>query len=414
MTVVPNGVPGVKLTGPAPELKIRVFSSFEDAETYRAAWDELVARAGLDIYQTFDWSRIWWRHYGMRRQLFLVLGFADDRLIGVVPAFVDAVRLGPARITVAKLVGSDFSLQICNLAIEAPFLQSLVSVAVDQFFSKASCDLIIFAPLSGPTAKINEIQTAARVAGDLVQHVEILGAGCSTRIELPADFPEYLKNIGSRQRGNYTRAMNQFVKTHKAEACVVSTPDELRGEFERFAVDHQAQWGQDGKLGHFGDWPRALEFNWELIEAFSRQNKVRFFNILAAGEVATSQFCFVHNGVNYWRLPARACNAEWDKFSLGKLGLVKMVEDSIREGVFAIEGGRGHYDYKVQLGGHEWPMRAVQIVRRGFFVRGRVEVFRAFARLLNFVYYKIFVLRVAPRVPAFRRPLWSLWIRSTW
>ncbi len=46
------------------------------------------------------------------------------------------------------------------------------------------------------------------------------------------------------------------------------------------------------------------------------------------------------------------------------MGLAKMVESSIGEGYEAIEGGRGHYAYKLQMGGEEWPLRSVQFVVR--------------------------------------------------
>jgi hypothetical protein len=96
------------------------------------------------------------------------------------------------------------------------------------------------------------------------------------------------------------------------------------------------------------------------------------------------------------------------------MGLAKMIEATLGEGQNTIEGGRGHYAYKLQMGGVELPLRTVQIMRYGVGVAARARVFRALAALLNLAYYKVIFMRVAPRIPAVRHPLWPFWIRSTW
>jgi len=247
-----------------------------------------------------------------------------------------------------------------------------------------------------------------------VQEAESFGDGCATRFDLPPDFASYLKKIGSRQRGNYNRAMKQWAEDCEIRTEIVGTANNISEVFERFAVFHEEQWQQVGNLGHFGDWPNSMAFNRELVECLAEKDKVRFYQIIADGVVVTSQYCFKNNGVIYWRLPARSSNPAWEKHSLGKLGLVNMIEGSIAEQCRTIEGGRGHYEYKVQLGAVEWPLRTIQVFRRGPTVWIRVAVFRAISRFFNLVYYKIFFIRLAPRFSWLKRPLWSSWIRTNW
>ncbi len=395
-------------------MTVRVLHSFTDAEYYRAAWTELVVSSGTDIYQTFDWCHIWWRHYGTRRELHLLLCFSGDKMVGLVPAFIETLWLGSAPIKVAKLVGADFSLHLCNLPVLSGFLQQVVSRSIHHLLKEHRCDLLLFGPLSGPSARIDEILDAGRNENDLVENAESLGNSCTTRFDLPASFEEYLDVIGSRQRGNYSRSLKQFEKSHRVMTDTVEMPVEICEEFEKFRLQHETQWSAEGKLGHFGDWPKSAEFNRDLVHSLAGQGMVRLFRILADGQVASSQFCFLHGGTNYWRLPARACKSEWEKLSLGKMGLIQMIKASIGDGHHAVEGGRGHYDYKLQLGGREWPLRSIQFTRRGPGVSSRVRAFRGTAALLNLAYYKLLFVRLAPRFPIFRRSLWPVWIRSTW
>ena len=392
----------------------RVLQSFTEAEEFRTEWNDLVLRSGADVYQTLEWCDSWWRHYGARRELHLLLCFSGEELVGLIPAFVETLWLGPARIRVAKIVGSDFSLQFCNLAVLPEALDLAVSRTLHYFLGDRKCDIFVTGPLSGPSARIDEVLAAGRNERDLVASAESLGNSISTRFDLPENFEEYQGLIGSRQRGNYSRSLKQFAKNHEVVTDAVAEPAEVLREFDEFTMIHESQWSAEGKLGHFGDWPKAVEFNRDLVESLGKLGLVRFFRILANGQVASSQFCIVFGGTNYWRLPGRECRPEWEKLSLGKMGLIQMIEASMAEGVTAVEGGRGHYEYKLQLGGVEWPLHTVQFTRRGPGVFLRVKIFRALAALVNVVYYKVLFVRLAPKCPVLRRSLWPVWIRSTW
>jgi CelD/BcsL family acetyltransferase involved in cellulose biosynthesis len=391
-----------------------VFHSFSEAEPFRSAWNELVLRSGADIYQTYDWCRIWWQHYGDRRQLHLLLCFSGEELVGVIPAFIENLGLGLARVRVSKLVGSDYTLNLCNLPILPDSLPMVVSRAIHHFLGEHHCDLFLLGPLSGPAARVAELITVGQNEHECVAKVESLGDSCNTYIKLPSTFDEYLKAIGKQQRGNLNRTISQFSKAHKVVFDVVTAPEKMAAEFEGFCRLHNAQWRAEGKLGHFGDWPEAENFNRELIRALGGQGMVRFHRILANDQVVSCQYNFVFGNTNYWRLPARVFAPEWDRLSFGRMGLAKMIEASIAEGQHTIEGGRGHYAYKLQMGGREWPLRTIQFMRHGPGVSARVRMFKAFATLLNIFYYKVLFCRLAPRFPALRRPLWRIWIRSTW
>src|SRR3954464_2037175 len=75
------------------KLTVRELNSFVDAEAFKAPWNSLGLRSGADIYQTFDWSRLWWEHYGVGRKLHLLLYFRDGELVGVVPGFLETLWL---------------------------------------------------------------------------------------------------------------------------------------------------------------------------------------------------------------------------------------------------------------------------------------------------------------------------------
>src|SRR5205823_3349318 len=146
---------------------------------------------------------------------------------------------------------------------------------------------------------------------------------------------------------------------------LVSDAQAVDEELDAFAKMHAEQWRAAGKAGHFGDWPRSVEFNRELIRSLagaSGLGKVQLFRMTADDQVISYQFGFRFGDCLYWRLPARRGEAEWDRFGLGRLGLMTMLEQAIGEGIRKVEAGMGHYDYKVQLGGHEHSARSLLLV----------------------------------------------------
>lgn len=395
-------------------LSVRVLHSFAEAESFRTAWNGLVVRSGADVYQTFEWCSTWWKHYGDKRSLHILLYFSGDELVGLVPAFIETLWLGPVWVRAGKLVGSDFSLHLCNLPVMSNHLPAVVAQALQHFIGQHRCDLLAIGPLAGPATPVDAIIAAGQHEPNLIESAKLLGTDCNTYFSLPATFDDYLKSLSKQQRDGLTRYLKQFSKAYQVKFDVVAQPEKLAAEFERFRELHAAQWKTEGKLGHFDDWPKAEAFNRDLIRTLGDQGMVRFYRIHANDQVVSSYFSYVFNGTNYARLPARVCGPEWDKYSFGRMGLVKMFETSLGEGQQIVEAGRGHYGYKLLLGGQEHPMRTIQFIRRGFGVSARVRLFRATADLLVKTYYKVFIRRIAPRMPALQGPIWPFMIRITW
>ncbi|MDB6093014.1 MAG: hypothetical protein JWM32_576 [Verrucomicrobia bacterium] len=393
-------------------ISFKVLHSFEGAEPFRKEWNDVVASSKADVYQTFEWSATWWKFYGNGRHLHILLGYEKDDLVGVIPFFTERRWLGPIWLRTAKLVGCDHSLSLCNLAVPAEFIRPFIAESVRIFLGKENCDVLLFGPLSGAHSGIDDIKSEAE---DMPQvgEMKLHGNACNTYFELPATFEEYLKTLDKKQRSNFKRMMEQSSKMHRIEFDTVSDPQKVGAVFEEFCVQHEDQWRRDGKLGHFGDWPNSKSFNRELIQTLASQRMVRFYRILADDKVISSQYCFVFGETIYWRLPARVRSTEWDRFSLGTLGLVKMIESLIGEKVRTVEGGRGHYPYKLHHGGREYPAKTVQLTRRGLSPSIRRRLFGRAARVVNFGYYRLLFLRLAPRFPILQASLWTFWIRST-
>jgi len=234
-----------------------------------------------------------------------------------------------------------------------------------------------------------------------------------TQFTLPESFDDYLAALDKRQRTNYRRDLNQLNRDFKLKMDVIKDPARAEAEFSAFKTMHDLQWQAQGKLGHFGDWPGARSFNWDLIKSLVRKGRLRMVRLLADDQVVSRQLCYRFGDCLYWRLPARVSDQKWDRYGLGRIGLISMIELAIGEGIKTIEAGIGHYDYKVKLGGVEMPLRSILVAANRKSSRLKARLFCRLADILHFFYYRVWFNRLAPRLPFIsRRPLWRTWIRS--
>ncbi|HMJ25558.1 MAG TPA: hypothetical protein VK475_07000, partial [Pyrinomonadaceae bacterium] len=97
---------------------------------------------------------------------------------------------------------------------------------------------------------------------------------------------------------------------------------------------------------------------------------------------------------------------------LGTTGFFGLAEEAIKEAKARIEGGISHYDYKQKLGGAEYGLDVLRVVAKRFGSKLRTRLYGWLRRCLQVAYYKIWYARISPRLPAaFRRPIWSFWLR---
>ncbi len=387
------------------------YPSFEDIVHMQEEWDSFVESVGVDIYLTFDWCRIWWEFYGKNRHLKIFLFKRSGKLVGVMPLFVETIWLGPVWVRMAKMVGSDFGINMVDLPVRADVAAHVFHYVIKCLIADERCDAVWFGPIGGQCDSLQSLRDAIRNNSDVV-----MGHNCVwspyTMFFLPETFQDYMKSLNRKPRTNVRRSLKQISRSHLITQDVIADESTAGSEFEEFVQMHTEQWRAQGKLGHFHDWPLCVEFNTRMVVEQAKRGRLRLVRLLADGKVVSYQLCYAFGDRWHWRLPARLVGSDWGKYGLGNVSLIKEIEMAIDEGVHEIEAGAGHYDYKIKLGGKEYPLYTMMLTRKQLFCRLRASLFACLSRLLHLCYYRIWFNRLAPKLPFKRRPLWKLWIRT--
>ena len=402
---------GAPATGTSAELCLQTFASFADARAIAPEWDALITELSGSLYQTFSWCQVWWRHYGDGRELRLMCVRSGTELVGVLPFFIDKLRVPFGRARVAKLAGSDSTVALVEPLVHTRVAIEALALAMRQLFEDDRVDAVHFGPVSETAAHLAAIRRSTEIVTGVARVIRDRVSGSHTVFTMPDGFDAYMRTLSKNSRSNYRRNLNKINAAFSFAVDVVREPLLLGPEFEAFVEMHQAQWRAVGRRGHFDDWPASRAFSRDLVRTLAAGDQVRLIRLLVDGQVVAYYWCFALNGTYYWRLPARVSGEQWDQFALGRIGLVKMMEVAAAEGVTLVEAGVGRYLYKEKLNARTSPVHSVVLCRRGLAPRLRAHLTLATGAMLSLVYYRMWYLRIGPRLRILRGPLRRCWIR---
>jgi CelD/BcsL family acetyltransferase involved in cellulose biosynthesis len=393
-------------------LHCRVERSFADAANFKKAWDDLAAATGAGVYLTYDWSRLWWEFYGANRPLRLLLFFAPDELVGVLPLYIDRLGPWPVGLRLARLVGSNVPPKAFNPPVQPAWAEAVFQGLIGQVFGADACDALSLGPVSERHAPFGGFESAARAAPDVVSEVRVLSHGVHSLFELPATYEQFVGAMPAGERKKHEYETRVLKRERSFQVDVVREPERLASEYDRFVVQHALQWEAEGKAGHFGAWPKARDFNRALLDTLGRLDRARFVRLLSGDDVIASQYSYAFGRSFFWELPARVVGPDWKRFSLGRTGAMAVIQTAIGEGCTTVEGGLGHYDYKVKMGAREPQARTFWLTGAGAGSRWRTRLARFASASLRLGYHKLYYKRVRPRL-RFRRhaPQSALWLR---
>ena len=124
-------------------MRLRTFTSFDDARLIEPEWDALSARLGGSLYASFSWCEVWWRHYGAGRDLRVMAVHLGDELVGVLPFCLERLRspLPIGRALVAKLVGADHTTAVIEPLVAPDVAAEAFTAALRQLFVEDRVDM---------------------------------------------------------------------------------------------------------------------------------------------------------------------------------------------------------------------------------------------------------------------------------
>lgn len=359
-------------------VRAEVVDSAEGLEALRAGWSELARTAAAGcLFLSPEWLIPWWKHFGQGRELRMVALRDGEELVGLLPLFVESVRLSgvPAR-RVAFLGDGATGCDYLDLLaapgregeVQAAALSALFSLGWDvcelDGVLRESATLLALAQRFPP----GRTATAPEQGGPLRREGQLRFV--CPYIPLRGSYDDYLAGFGRRE--NLRRREKWLARQPGFEISCARTPAEAGPALESFFRLHRARWAAEGGSDGLAD-ARFEEFHRDAVAELARSGLLRLYTLSCARRPVASVYGVVYRGkFLYYQ---SGYDPLWASRSVGLVLLARTVKDAFAEGLGEFDFLRGDEAYKAQWKRAErWIVR-VQLFRglRGLSARAAAQ-----------------------------------------
>jgi len=384
-----------------------VFDDFARLEPMHDEWDAFVERVGGDLFASYDWCDVWWRHYGKGRRLYVhvLRDGPGGSIIAVLPLFAERIRVGPFTLRVIRLVACDHSVTSVAPAIDPKHIDVVLRSVVEHLARAEAWDVMQLGPLPAYYDHVEAAASSLRQCG-AVGDVTVSPCEPHMCFEVPPSYDAFLEGLSTKERRNVRRDERKLDERGEVTRELVQVRDHLREAFETFIDMHQAHWRKLGHLGHFADWPGAVAFHRDMVERQFDRGRLMLSRVCVGDDTVASEYSYAFGRRAHWILAGRREGVP------GRIGFCGLVRHACDRGLTLIDAMRGSYEYKRLLGATSAPQQSILALRAGSTSPLRYRMLRTAARALDLAYYRVYFSRLAPKLPWTPGPLWRSWIRS--
>lgn len=328
-------------------LSIDIIKNLEGFKKLNPYWDKLIAETGVDHpFLAFDWHFGWAKHYLDSDQLYILLVYKSDNLIGIAPFYRKRERFSSLfLIRTLEFLGTG---EVCTPYLDfivRPKNRKKVLRAVYDYLYGASAEEWDILCLSDIPAESSSIDIFFGMAQEDGKVINISNQHCNPVICLPESVDKFLAQISGNERYNLKRKEKQLRGMGKLTYIRASRNDDSKEAMESFSKLHNMRWKGNGDGGRFESM-RFAKFHGEVLENLMEKGAAYLDFLLMDGEKIAGIYGFSWGGKYYFYLPG-INPAKFSKFSPGRLLLFECISKAIKNGDKEFDLLRGPADYKL-------------------------------------------------------------------
>lgn len=309
-------------------------------EKMREAWCALQAQCpDLTPFQTWEWNEAWWRHFGARKWLRLLVFHADNRLVGIAPLYASFHLGTPLRRLAWVGTGqSDYLGPLALPGYEEAVTQTLLHTMETGLRGWDMADLQQLPP-DAPFLNTLPRPWASQPA----EHQSLLPMEPCPYLALPADWETLTAKLGKKMRSNLGYYDRLLVRTFPDAELSLADENTLDAGMTALFALHQSRWNARWLPGVLGN-KRVQAFHREVAARFLEKGWLRLHLLRAEGEIRAALYCFSLSGRTFYYLGGFA--PEYSKYSLGTLLNAQAIRQAIAENHSEFDFLRGNESYK--------------------------------------------------------------------
>jgi CelD/BcsL family acetyltransferase involved in cellulose biosynthesis len=362
--IIPLSIPPLTIN-PFPMHLVR-FNTLEELQPYTQAWDRLAA--GVP-FRSWAWLSTWWRHYGgesnlpRNRELFVLAVFDDgDMLVGLAPWFLQSTA---AFGSIVRMLGSGKVSSDYLTLLSSRGMEEAVAEIVADYLTAASgnaradhrpWDQIELTGVDYEDRPTAFLAAALRRRGCTIHRRSTVNCW---RIELPADWEEYLSRLSKKFRQEVRRLERNYFDSGRAVVQRVVKLADLPQNLDLLAELHQRRRRSLGEAGCY-DSPQFAAFIGEVSPLLLRQGQLQLKRLEIDGQSVAAEYQLTGGGVVYAYQPG--IDTEAIAHQPGKLMNIAAIRRAIAQGHRSYDFLRGDEPYKAHFRAVGRPSMEIRII----------------------------------------------------
>lgn len=319
------------------ELRIERLSSLESV---REDWSRLAERTD-NIFATWEWNSIWWRHRGGDRALF-AYGCRDSTgaLVAILPLYVSVNR--PLRLV--RYIGhgdGDHLAPICGRADRGAAAHALRSAlregGVDLFVAEN-------VPVTDGWGALLGGKTLSTTGGPVLRFQG-------------ESWDSVLARTSHNTRGQARRRERKLVREQDAQFRLAGERERLDEDLDTLFALHRARWR--GSPTDFGGDGQALHR--EFAHAAFDRGWLRLWFLEVEGAAVAAWYGFRFGGAESYYQAGR--DPAWDRYSVGFVLLVHTMRAALEDGAREYRFLEGDEKYKYRFTDDDPGLETIGIAR---------------------------------------------------
>ncbi|MGE3600802.1 MAG: GNAT family N-acetyltransferase [Dehalococcoidia bacterium] len=333
-------------------VRVRVIMDDCGFDELAPAWARLHQAMGGSAFESFEWQRNWWRHFGGAANgcnLRLLLVESCGTVVGIAPLMIRAEKvLGSVRLHTLQFLAPDVS-DYLGILCEDGSAED-VAGAVASALPDLKFDVLI----------LRDLRDRTGVCALLLDRLKTLhwaasrepGERCPVT-RLGDTWEATLKTFASSHRKKLSYLQRRLGKEFAVEFHQVKEPSELDAALSTLMDLHQQHWVGVAFSGAFHD-EAHRRFHLETARAFLTRGWLVLGFLRLNHQVAASIYAFKIGKSLQFYLSGRGATDQFVKYSPGIAIHLYCMQEMIAEGVREYDFLRGTEAYKYTLGAEDF------------------------------------------------------------
>lgn len=318
-------------------------------------WRELNlrARAGT-MFLGPEWLVPWWKHFGEGREPATICVREGGRLIGLLPLFLERVRLGGIEVRRLAFLGDgdtgcDYLDVLAEPGREREVLDHCLSKLVELPWDL--CDLDGVWRESFTALQLAQRFPPGKAVSGVVRDGRVRFV--CPHIPLTGTWEQYLEGLGRRE--NLRRREKWIYRQPGVSIACAREPEAAAKATDEFLALHRARWAVEGGSDGLTD-ARHEAFHRDASQELARAGMLRMYTLYAARRPVASVYGVVQaDRFNYYQ---SGYDPNWASRSVGLVLLARTVQDAFAEGLREFDFLRGNEGYKGEWSrGERWTIQ---------------------------------------------------------